>query len=51
MDPVSLETIEITSLGPADIFLPPQTCGHKIGLEALAYKSQVYKEHFNVEIS
>lgn len=33
MDPVSLETMEITSLRTADIFLPPQICGYKIRLE------------------
>lgn len=33
MDPGSLETMEITSLRPADVFSPPQTCRYKIGLE------------------
>lgn len=51
MDPLSLETMEITSLRPANIFPPPQICTYKIGLEALAYKSQVYKENFNVGIA
>lgn len=51
MDPVSLGTMEITSLRAADIFPPPQNCRSKIRLEALAYKCQVYKEKFNVEIS
>lgn len=32
MDPVSLETMEKTSLGSADVFPPPQTCRYKIGL-------------------